>query len=106
VAETAKRWGQAEPYVNRHCATGRVKGTMRVPTFEAFGRAQPALRFVWLIPADARKPHTYYTRLTEAQREEIARRARRARDGEGRTVLAREYGVTHAYVHRLMNRLA
>jgi hypothetical protein len=103
VAETAKRWGQAEPYVNRPCATGRVKGTMRVPTFEALGRAQPALRFVWLIPADARKPHTYYTRLTEAQREEIARRAR---DGEGRTVLARVYGVTRAYVHRLMNRLA
>lgn len=103
MAETAKRWGYAEAYVAKLCATGRVKGTMRVLTFEAFGRAQPSLRFVWLIPADARKPHTYYTRLTDAQREDIARRAR---DGEGRTALAREYGVTRAYVHRLMNRLA
>jgi hypothetical protein len=88
MAETAKRWGYAEAYVAKLCATGRVKGAMRVLTFEAFGRAHPALRFVWLIPVDARKPHTYYTRLTEAQREEIAWRAR---DGEGRTALAREY---------------
>jgi hypothetical protein len=39
MAETAKRWGYAEAYVARLCATGRVKGTMRVLTFEAFGRA-------------------------------------------------------------------
>ena len=103
MAETAKRWGCAESYVAKLCATGRVKGTMRVPTFEAFGRARSSLCFVWMIPSDARKPHTYYTRLTEAQREEIARRAR---DGEGSTALARECGVTRAYVHRLMNRLA
>ena len=59
---------------------------MSVPTFEAFGHAPPGLRFVWLIPADVSKWHTYYTRLTEAQREEIVRRAK---EGEERTALAR-----------------
>jgi hypothetical protein len=86
VSETAKQWGHTEAYVVKLCATGRVKRTMSVPTFEAFGHAPPGLRFVWLIPADVSKSHTYYTRLTEAQREEIVRRAR---DGEGRTALAR-----------------
>ena len=100
MAETAKRWRYAEANVANLCATGRVKGTMRVLPFEAFGRAQPALRFVWLILADARKPHTYFTRLTEAQREEIARRARDREDCAGSRVR-----VTRTYVHRIMNRL-
>ena len=78
--------GHAEAYVVKLCATGRVKRTMSVPTFEAFGHAPPGLRFVWLIPADVSKLHTYYTRLTEAQREEIVWRAK---EGEERTALAR-----------------
>jgi hypothetical protein len=41
------------------------------------------------------------TRLTEAQREEIARKALQ---GEERTVPAREYDVTCVYVYRLVNR--
>lgn len=53
-----------------------------------------------MIPAAARKPHTYYTKFTEEQREEIALRARE----EGRTALAREYGITRADVHRLRSR--
>ena len=59
---------------------------MSVPTFEAFGHAPPGLRFVWLIPANASKWHTYYMRLTEAQREEIVWRDK---EREERTALAR-----------------
>jgi hypothetical protein len=65
----------------------------RVPTFKAFCHSAPGSRFVWLIPADTPKSHTYYTRLAGAQREAVARRAR---DGEGRTALGCEYGVTCA----------
>lgn len=103
VRETAKRWGRAESYVAGLCAAGRVPGALRVPASKAFGRAPPGLRFVWRIPADAPKPPLLVPRLTEAQREEIARRAH---EGEGRTALAREYGITPAYVHRLVHRLA
>jgi hypothetical protein len=87
--------------VRRLCVAGRVKGTFRALTFEAFPNA-PALRFAWRISADAPKPTLFYTRLTEAQKEEIARRARK---GERRKALAREYGVTRAYVHRLHSSL-
>ena len=101
MSETAKQWGHAEAYIAKPCATGRVKRTMSVPTFEAFAHTSPGLRFVWLILANASKSHTYYTRLTEAQRDSAEGPGWGGEDGAGP-----QYSVTRAYVHRLLNRLA
>src|SRR3954452_10517104 len=74
VQETAKRWGHDEGYVRKLCLAGRVAEVISILTFEAFPNA-PNLRFAWRIPANAPKPALFYTRFTEAQRKEIARRA-------------------------------
>jgi hypothetical protein len=65
-----------ESYVRRLRIAGRVKGALKVLTFEAFPNA-PDMRFAWRIPAEAPKPTLYYTRLTEREKEEIGRRALR-----------------------------
>lgn len=86
--------------MRRLCIAGRVEGALRVLTFEAFPNV-PDLRFAWRIPPEAPKPPLYYTRLTETEKEEIRRRALK---GERKAALAREYGVTRAYVYRLEKR--
>jgi hypothetical protein len=78
----------------------RVEGAFRVLTFEASPNA-PILRLVWRIPADTPNPARQNTRLTDEQKNQMVKRALK---GEQRTALAREYGITPAYIHRLLKR--
>jgi hypothetical protein len=78
----------------------RVEGAFRVLTFEASPNA-PMLRLVWRIPADTPNPARQNTRLTDEQKDQLVKRAL---EGEQRTALAKEYGITPTYVHRLIKR--
>ena len=100
VQETAKRWGKADAWVRRLCLDARVEGAFRVLTFEASPNA-PMLRLVWRIPANTSNPARQHTMLTDEQKNQMVKRALK---GEQRTALAREYGITPAYVHRLIKR--
>jgi hypothetical protein len=63
------------------------------------GVVSPVL--VWRIPADTPNPARQHTMLTDEQKNQMVKRALK---GEQRTALAKEYGITPAYVHRLIKR--
>jgi CENP-B N-terminal DNA-binding domain len=56
---------------------------------------------VWRIPADTPNPARQHTILTDEQKNQMVKRALK---GEQRTALAKEYGITPAYVDRLIKR--
>ena len=78
----------------------RVDVAFRILTFEGSPNA-PMLRLVWRIPANTPNPARQHTMLTDEQKNQMVKRALK---GQQRTTLAKEYGITPAYVHRLIKR--
>ena len=88
VTETARSWRISEEVVRRYLREGRVPEA----TKDSRGR--------WEVPEGTKKPSVSTPKLADGERRELLRRARA---GENRTHLAREYGINPSYVFRILS---
>lgn len=93
VYEAAERSGQSVQVLKRRLRRKEIEGAYKV-SWRGGG--------LWVVPADSRIPDLGGGRtMDERTRRQIVRRARA---GEQRAALAREYGVDRSYVYKLMDR--
>lgn len=93
VYDVAEREGTSVQVLKRRCRGGQIEGARKIS-----GRGGG----LWVVPKGAVIPERGSGRtLSERQRHEIATRAH---EDENRTALAREFGISRAYVYALMAR--